>query len=101
MTVFGSKGRKITRDFEPGDVGYVPMGYGHYIESIGSEDCEMLAVFNSGDYQEISLSNWLASNPAYLLETNFGVSPDIINGLRKKQELFSKPDYLQSPSSLK
>lgn len=101
MTVFGSKGRKITREFEPGDVGYVPMGYGHYIESIGSEDCEMLAVFNSGDYQEISLSNWLASNPAYLLETNLSVSPDIIKGLQKKQELFSKPDYLQSPSSLK
>lgn len=95
MTVFGSKGRKITRDFEPGDVGYVPMGYGHYIESVGDEDCEMLAVFNSGDYQEISLSQWMASNPAYLLETNFGVAPDIIQGLRKKQELFSNPEYLQ------
>lgn len=91
MTVFGSKGRKITRDFEPGDVGYVPMGYGHYIESIGEEDCEMLAVFNSGEYQEISLSQWLSSNPAYLLETNFTVSPEVIEGLRKKQSLFSDP----------
>lgn len=101
MTVFGSKGRKITRDFEPGDVGYVPMGYGHYIESIGDEECEMLAVFNSGEYQEIGLSEWLSSNPAYLLETNFGVSPEIINGLRKRQELFSNPAYLQKPGLLK
>ncbi|MBS1992117.1 MAG: cupin domain-containing protein [Cyanobacteria bacterium SZAS LIN-3] len=91
MTVFGSQGRKITREFEPGDVGYVPMGYGHYIESIGNEDCEMLAVFNSGDYQEVSLSQWLSSNPSYLLQTNLGVSADIVKGLRKKEDLFSVP----------
>ncbi len=98
MTVFGSKGRKITRKFEPGDVGYVPMGYGHYVESIEEEDCEMLAVFNSGEYQEISLSEWLASNPAYLLQTNFGsVPPKVIKGLRKKEDLFSDP--LEQPKA--
>ncbi|HEY9777784.1 MAG TPA: cupin domain-containing protein [Planktothrix sp.] len=96
MTVFGSQGRKITRDFEPGDVGYVPMGYGHYVENIGDEDCEMLAVFNTGDYQEISLSQWLASNPAYLLETNFGITPDIVKQLQKPQQLFSAPSVMQS-----
>ena len=91
MTVFGSEGRKITREFEAGDVGYVPMGYGHYVESIGDEDCEMLAVFNSGDYQEISLSEWMLSNPSYLLQTNLGVTPEVIKGLRRKQEMFSNP----------
>ncbi|MBX9567435.1 MAG: cupin domain-containing protein [Candidatus Obscuribacterales bacterium] len=91
MTVFGSEGRKITREFEPGDVGYVPMGYGHYVESIGDEDCEMLAVFNSGEYQEISLSQWMISNPSYLLQTNLGVTPEVIKGLRKKQDMFSNP----------
>lgn len=93
MTVFGSQGRKITREFEPGDVGYVPMGYGHYIESIGDEECEMLAVFNTGDYQEISLSQWLASNPSQLLQTNLGVTPEVVKGLRKRQDLFSNPDW--------
>lgn len=91
MTVFGSEGRKITREFEPGDVGYVPMGYGHYIESIGAEDCEMLAVFNSGEYQEMSLSKWMNSNPEYLLQTNLGVSADVVKGLQKKVEKFSDP----------
>jgi oxalate decarboxylase len=67
------------------------MGYGHFIESIGSEDCEMLAVFNSGDYQEISLSQWLQSNPAYLLQTNLGVSPDVVKGLQKQEGRFSAP----------
>lgn len=91
MTVFGSQGRKITREFGPGDVGYVPMGYGHYIETVGNEECEMLAVFNSGTYQEISLSEWLSSTPKQVLETNFGVAPAIIDSIRKGAGLFSKP----------
>ena len=98
MTVFGSQGRKITREFGPGDVGYVPMGYGHYIECIGNEECEMLGVFNTGDYQEISLSQWLASNPSLLLQTNFGVSPEIVSGLRKKEDLFSNPVSAPDPT---
>jgi oxalate decarboxylase len=73
------------------------MGHGHYIESIGNEDCEMLAVFNSGDYQEVSLSQWLSSNPSYLLQTNLGLSADIVKGLRKKEDLFSDPSELASP----
>ena len=97
MTVFGSKGRKITREYGPGDVGYVPMGSGHYIESVGSEQCEMLAVFNSGDYQEISLSQWLRSNSPLLLQTNLGVSKDIVDVLRRKQDLFSQPQTVGAP----
>jgi oxalate decarboxylase len=91
MTVFGAKGRKITREYGPGDVGYVPMGYGHYIETVGDEQCEMLAVFNNGTYQEISLSEWLAATPSRLLETNFSLSPNIIESLKNAAGLFSKP----------
>jgi oxalate decarboxylase len=91
MTVFGANGRKITREFGPGDVGYVPQGYGHYIETVGNENCEMLAAFNSGTYQEITLAEWLASTPKYLLETNFGVDPKIIDDLQKGKKLYSDP----------
>jgi oxalate decarboxylase len=91
MTVFGSQGRSITREFGPGDVGYVPMGCGHYLETIGDTECEMLAVFNSGTYQEISLTEWLSKTPERLMETNFGVSPKIIDALKKGPMLFSNP----------
>ena len=63
MTVFGSDGRVRTEDFHQGDAGYVPRGYGHYIENVGDEPLRVLVGFNSGDYQEISLSTWLAANP--------------------------------------
>ena len=91
VTVFGSQGRKITREFGPGDVGYVPMGYGHYLETVGDEECEMLAVFNSGTYQEISLAEWVAKTPKLLLQTNFNQPANVIDAIRKGQNLFSDP----------
>ena len=42
-------------------------------------------LFNSGEYQEISLNNWLGGNPLSILETNFGVSKAIIDQLPKKE----------------
>jgi oxalate decarboxylase len=78
MALFGSGGRAKTLDFGPGDVAYVPRGFGHYIENIGEEDCRVVLVFNSGTYQEVALTSWLASNPRQLVAANFGVPEDVI-----------------------
>lgn len=78
MTVFASAGRASTVELGKGDVGYVPMGYGHYLQNIGDEDCRILFVFNSGTYQEIGLAEWMRSNPKELLATNFGVPEAVI-----------------------
>ena len=43
MSVFGSNGRVRTEEFNAGDVGYVPQGYGHYIENVGS--AELIVLF--------------------------------------------------------
>jgi len=72
MTVFGSNARASTDDFEKTDVGYVPQGYGHYIENTGDEDLVVLVALNSGIYQDISLSDWLATTPDQLLVDHFG-----------------------------
>ncbi|HEY1656296.1 MAG TPA: hypothetical protein VGF86_14420 [Candidatus Tumulicola sp.] len=37
--------------------------------------------FNSPDYQEISLSAWLASNPPRLLADNFGLDMAVVEKL--------------------
>ena len=73
MSVFGSHGRSRTDDFAAGDVGYVPQGYGHYIENTGTEDLEVVLVLNSGTYELISITAWMAANPKELLATNFKV----------------------------
>ena len=73
MSVFGSNGRVRMEEFNAGDVGYVPQGYGHYIENAGSDDLELLIVLNNGTYESISLANWIGANPHLLLATNFEV----------------------------
>ena len=60
------------RDAEKGDVGYIPQGYGHSIENVGDKPARILIGFNTGIYETIDLSQWIAGNPADVLATNFG-----------------------------
>ncbi|AWK42089.1 cupin domain-containing protein [Photorhabdus laumondii subsp. laumondii] len=75
MTVFSSHGHAQTAKYGPTDVGYVPLGFGHYIENIGNDDLQVLIVLDNGIYQDISLSDWLAKTPSYLLADNFNNNP--------------------------
>jgi oxalate decarboxylase len=86
MTVFGSHGRARTEEFGAGDVGYVPQGYGHYIENTGSDATELIAVFNNGIYESISLTAWMAGNPTQLLATNFGVPASTFARFPKRED---------------
>jgi oxalate decarboxylase len=74
VTMFGSGGRYRTETLEKGDVGYIPQGYGHSIENIGTKSCRVLIAFNNGVYETIDLSQWIAGNPPDVLATNFGKS---------------------------
>ncbi|SFT83499.1 oxalate decarboxylase [Pseudovibrio denitrificans] len=71
VTMFGAKGRYAIETLSKGDVGYIPQGYGHSIENTGTEKARILIAFNTGEYQAIDLSEWLASNPDYLLTAHF------------------------------
>ncbi|WZO97085.1 cupin domain-containing protein [Isosphaeraceae bacterium EP7] len=71
VTLFGSHGRYRTETLDKGDVGYIPQGYGHSIENVGSKPCRVLIGFNTGHYQAIDLSTWIAGNPTQVLSTNF------------------------------
>jgi len=57
-----------------GDVAYIPQGYGHSIENTGSKAGRVLIGLNTGNYQAIDLSQWVASTPPYLLADHFGQS---------------------------
>lgn len=56
------------------------------MEQIGDEPTELLILFNSGVYEEISLSNWLGANPNSILTTNFGVGRDLLDRLPKSEK---------------
>jgi oxalate decarboxylase len=73
--IFGAHGRALTDEFEPGQIAFIQRGFGHYIEQLGSEPTRILILFNSPVYQEISISSFLASNPASLIADNFKLPP--------------------------
>lgn len=77
VTLFGSHGRSRIEQLQPGDVGYIPQGYGHSIENIGDKPARILIGFNSGIYEAIDLSQWIAANPTDVLATNFSQPPEV------------------------
>ena len=78
VTLFGSGARFRVETLEKGDVGYIPQGYGHSIENVGDKPARILIGLNAGIYEAIDLSQWIAGNPADVLATNFGQSPDLV-----------------------
>jgi oxalate decarboxylase len=81
VTLFGSHGRYRIETLEKGDVGYIPQGYGHSIENVGSAPSRVLIGFNTGHYEAIDLSTFIAGNPAYLLSTNLGLDRSVVDRL--------------------
>ena len=78
MTVFGAGPRAQTMDFRPGDIGLVKKSNGHYVQNTGKEDLVFLAVFRAPEYQEISLSQWLARTPPALVAQHLQIDPATI-----------------------
>ena len=71
VSMFGSHGRFRTETLERGDVAYIPQGFGHSIENVGPKTGRILIGLNTGHYESVDLSRWLAANPAYLLADHF------------------------------
>jgi oxalate decarboxylase len=84
ITVFGAHGRVKTAEYGPGMVVFAQQGFGHYVESIGSEPLRFFALFNSPTFEEISITSWLAGNPASLIADNFGIPKSEVAKMPKK-----------------
>ncbi|MDB5286699.1 MAG: oxalate decarboxylase [Mucilaginibacter sp.] len=74
VSIFGSHGRVKTMPYGKGMVAFIKQGYGHYIENTGKETLKLIVLFNSSEYQELSLNHWLNSNPTQLVADHFGFS---------------------------
>jgi oxalate decarboxylase len=59
MAVYLGRDHTVSEQFETGDIGYVPMGAGHYIRNTGSGILRVLLGFNNGHYQAYDLNTWL------------------------------------------
>ena len=90
VTLFGSQGRWREETISKGDVAYIPQGFGHSIENLGSEKARILIVFNSGHYQTINLSQWIAGNPSDILATNFSQDASLFEKFPHKDVFLTK-----------
>jgi oxalate decarboxylase len=80
MGVFNTGPNANTMDFNPGDIGYVPRNYGHYVENVGDTDMQFFAVFRTANFQEISLSDWLKHSPPEMVAEHLNIDPRVIAG---------------------
>jgi oxalate decarboxylase len=80
MGVFNTGPNVNTMVFNPGDIGYVPRNYGHYVENVGDTDMQFFAVFRTANFQEISLSDWLKHSPPEMVAEHLNIDPRVIAG---------------------
>ena len=78
MGVFNTGPHVLTMDFNPGDIGYVPRNYGHYVQNIGDTDMQFFAVFRTSNFQEVSLSDWLKHSPAEMVAEHLNLDPTMV-----------------------
>lgn len=90
VSLFGSRGRYREATIGAGDVGYIPQGYGHSLENVGTDTATILIVFNSGTYESIDISQWLAGQPRDVLATNFGRPPETFDAFPKRDRFIAE-----------
>ena len=78
MTVFTNEGAHTT-DFNANDVGFVPRVAGHYIENTGDTDVVVLEMFATGEFQEISLNNWIRRLPPEMVTSHLNLDANTIS----------------------
>ncbi len=85
MTLFINGAKARTLDFNPGDVGYVPKTFGHYIENNGTTDLVFIEMFKAPQYKDLSLNDWLTHTPPELVMQHLHLSQDTLNAIPAKK----------------
>ena len=85
MTVFAASGRARTFDYGAGDVGYVPLAMGHYVQNTGDRPLRFLELFRSDRFADVSLNQWLARTPAGLVSAHLNVGARVTGALAEEK----------------
>jgi oxalate decarboxylase len=87
LGVFAAQGQARTFDLYAGDVGYVPVAMGHYLENIGPGPLRFLETFKSRQFVDFSLDTWIALTPPKLVDAHLKLDREVMDGLRKTKAL--------------
>ncbi|WP_027581597.1 cupin domain-containing protein [Bradyrhizobium sp. Ai1a-2] len=83
MGVFAAQGQARTFDLRAGDVGYVPVAMGHYLENTGTGPLRFLETFKSPYFVDFSLDTWMALTPPPLVDAHLNLDRQVMDRLRK------------------
>ena len=61
------------QEIVPGQIGFIPQGYAHYIENVGTEEMRWVVVFNNTQPDDIGLSTTFAGMPTHTFTDTFGL----------------------------
>jgi oxalate decarboxylase len=84
MTVFDATANARTFNYRAGDVGYVPRTLAHYIENTGSGPLQVINVFNSRRYADVSLNQWMALTPPDMVRGTLDLDDTVMKSLRRE-----------------
>ena len=87
MTLFTAGNRARTLDFQAGDVGYVPINQGHYIENTGDTDMQFLELFRSDRYADLSLNEWITHTPEALVKSHLRIDQATYDKIPREKEV--------------
>jgi oxalate decarboxylase len=76
----------------PGDIGFVPQGFAHYIENDGDQPLEWMLVFNVNEPTTINLSTTFDGMPTHTFTEALGLPP---NGLAAATKGSSGQDFVR------
>jgi oxalate decarboxylase len=71
------------QDISPGQIGFIPQGYAHYIENLGSEDLRWVVVFNNTDPDDIGVSTTFAGMPTHMLTETLSLPNGALDNANK------------------
>jgi len=92
VTLFAFDKRVAVAELSAGECAYIPRNCAHSIQSIGTEDAEIVGALDSGSYQEGSLSDWVAKAPRHLLANNFGLPEKAVARFGRKRLVITSPN---------
>ena len=89
ITGLDHEGKGFVTDVTEGDLWYFPTGIPHSIQGLNPDGCEFLLVFDDGnfsEYETVLLTDWMAHTPHDVLAANFGVSPQAMEKMVRREK---------------
>ena len=89
ITAIDLDGKSFVADVTEGDLWYFPTGIPHSIQGLNPDGAEFLLVFDEGnfsEYETVLLTDWMAHTPHDVLAANFGVSPQAMEKMPRREK---------------